>query len=129
MERMVPRPIPTRWPVDSRPMEVVMATFVISKQFLVSPTLFPEKSEMAWTMPSPGLGIRRMLRERAAPMLVNTMAKAKKTTCPGKVPQKVPREADDLPFLPAHTLFRLLFFYLASVLPKGCTEAAYTLSI
>ena len=34
-----------------------------------------------------------MLRDRAAPMPVNTMAKAKKTTCPGKVPQKVPRQS------------------------------------
>ena len=43
MERMVPRPIPTRWPVDSRPMEVVMATFVISKQFFGQPHAFPGK--------------------------------------------------------------------------------------
>lgn len=62
--------------------------------FWSDPTLPPEKSERVCTMPSPGFGIKRMFRERAAPTPVSTMAMSRKRTCPGRVPQKVPAQSD-----------------------------------
>ena len=41
--------------------------FVRSKQFFVNPTLLRAVSAIAWTMPSPGLGTMRILRDMAAP--------------------------------------------------------------
>lgn len=89
-----PQTDPTNCPAIKRPMAEVNSTLPISKQFLVSPTLPPEKSERVCTMPSPGFGIKHMFRERAAPTPVSTMAMSRKRTCPGRVPQKVPAQSD-----------------------------------
>ena len=67
MERTVPSPMPTSCPAASRPTQAVRATLHKSKQFLLNPTDFPLKSARAWTMPSPGLGIRAHVQGQGGP--------------------------------------------------------------
>ena len=66
-----------------------------SKQFLVNPTDFPIQSEMAGTIPSPGLGMIRMFRDMAAPIPVRMIPAARTRSLDGILSEGVGSSAEN----------------------------------